>query len=216
MTEIMEPVEDHADADALVTSYMPTANAIVRSLMRRIRPGIVEYEDCAQAAAIAVLQCARRFDPRMGVPFSGFVRSRVRGAVFDLLRAELRSRGAFAGSVERMVERTQSLIPQSDTDEFDACVDLIADLGLGLMLESGGWGVDPSELHAASYAFSGRPAEILVAKLPNRLADLVRTHYFEGISFTDIAATWGLTRGRISQLHSAALKQLRELLEADL
>lgn len=216
MTEIMEPVEDHAGPDALVTSYMPTANAIVRSLMRRIRPGIVEYEDCAQAAAIAVLQCARRFDPRMGVPFSGFVRSRVRGAVFDLLRAELRSRGTLAAPVERMVERTQCLIPQSDQDEFDACVDLIADLGLGLMLESGGWGVDPSELHAASFAFSGRPAEVVVARLPSRLAELVRMHYFEGISFTEIAATWGLSRGRVSQLHGSALKHLRTLLEAGL
>ncbi len=212
----MEPVEDHANPDSLITSYMPKANAIVRSLMRRIRPGIVEYEDCAQAAAIAVLQCARRFDPSMGVPFSGFAGSRVRGAVFDLLRAELRSRGTLGAPVERILERTQNLLPQSDQDEFDACVELIADLGLGLMLESSGWSIDPSELHAASYAFSGRPAEIVVRRLPSRLAELVRMHYFEGTSFTEIAATWALSRGRVSQLHSAALKRLRTLLEAGL
>lgn len=214
MIDITARVEDNPDSEALVISYMPTANAIVRSLMRRIRPGILEYEDFAQAAAIAVLQCARRFDPRLGVPFAGFARSRVRGAVFDLLRTELRSRGALVTPTERIIERSHNLTSQSDEDEFMACVDLIADLGMGLMIESDGWNADPSDVNAASYAFSGKPAEAFVERLPRRYAELVRLHYFDGISFSEIAMAWGLTRGRISQLHSAALKGLRALLEA--
>lgn len=202
-----------AEVDALVRSHMPMAQGIVRSLLRRIRPGLLEYDDCIQVASVAVLNCASRYDAALGIPFSGYARPRIRGAVFDLLRSELRSRGAARGVDERVGERFRNRHSEECADDFEAYLTLVIDLGVGLMLEAGRWGSNPADLHEASYTGSGPKLNEIVDRLPDRQATLVRAHYFQGVSFTEIARTWGVSRGRISQLHSAALKRLRLLIE---
>ena len=47
------------------------------------------------------------------------------------------------------------------------------------------------------------------SRLPPRLKALVMRHYFEFTPFVDLAEEWGLTKGRISQLHRAALEALK-------
>ncbi len=49
-----------------------------------------------------------------------------------------------------------------------------------------------------------------VEKLPEREASIIINHYEHGLSFTQIAELLGLSRGRISQLHHAALTKLRK------
>jgi RNA polymerase sigma factor for flagellar operon FliA len=40
---------------------------------------------------------------------------------------------------------------------------------------------------------------------------VIHRHYFQQVPFDEIAVTMKLTKGRISQIHRAALMQLREL-----
>jgi RNA polymerase sigma factor for flagellar operon FliA len=49
-----------------------------------------------------------------------------------------------------------------------------------------------------------------VAALPPREAELLRNHYEHGLSFAQVAELLGLSRGRVSQLHRAALERLRK------
>jgi len=46
---------------------------------------IADTEDLMQEGLLALLLLAPRFDPALGVPFTSFVRPRVRGAMFDYL-----------------------------------------------------------------------------------------------------------------------------------
>ena len=39
---------------------------------------------------------------------------------------------------------------------------------------------------------------------------MIRAHYFQGESFSDIAERLKLTKGRVSQIHSQALQLIRE------
>jgi RNA polymerase sigma factor for flagellar operon FliA len=39
---------------------------------------------------------------------------------------------------------------------------------------------------------------------------VVKYHYFQNLEFTEIASMFGLTKGRISQIHKRALLLLRE------
>jgi RNA polymerase sigma factor for flagellar operon FliA len=48
--------------------------------------------------------------------------------------------------------------------------------------------------------------------LPDRERELIRRHYEDQVEFQQIAAEWGITKGRVSQLHAQALARLRKLL----
>ena len=41
-------------------------------------------------------------------------------------------------------------------------------------------------------------------------ATVIRQHYVHGLTFTQVAELMGLSRGRISQLHTSALAKLRK------
>lgn len=173
---------------------------------------MLEFNDCVQAASLALVQCAERFDDSKGVPFDAYVRPRLRGAVLDLLRAELRSRPHAA---QRLADRAQHLEPSApERDDLDQFLGVVAELGLGLMLE-GAASVDPVAADSHLYAALMRDLKRQVEQLPERLRDLVRLHYFQHVPFADIARDWQVTPGRISQLHSDALRKLRTTLEDD-
>jgi RNA polymerase sigma factor FliA len=50
----------------------------------------------------------------------------------------------------------------------------------------------------------------VVARLPASERRVVFTHYFQLHTFEEIALDMGLTKGRVSQLHHAALRRMRE------
>jgi RNA polymerase sigma factor for flagellar operon FliA len=216
-----EPVEagdasllDCSNVGGLFAANFSMAKGIVSSLLRRIRPGLLEHDDCMQAAALALLQSAERFAPKLGVPFRVFARPRIRGAIFDLLRSELRARGSATEPTVRVRERSTHLDEDESGDEFDRYIALVVDLGFGLMLEGGQACRDPAQIYESGYVVHGVSIEKTVERLPPRHAMLIRAHYFGGVSFSDIAASWGLSRGRVSQLHSSALKKLRGMMES--
>jgi RNA polymerase sigma factor (sigma-70 family) len=50
----------------------------------------------------------------------------------------------------------------------------------------------------------------VVARLPASERRIVFTHYFQRHTFEEIALDMGLTKGRVSHLHHAALRRMRE------
>jgi len=54
--------------------------------------------------------------------------------------------------------------------------------------------------------------ERAVQLLPEREANIVGWHYFEGIPFKTIASRLGVSEPRVSQLHARAMGRLRETL----
>jgi RNA polymerase sigma factor for flagellar operon FliA len=51
-----------------------------------------------------------------------------------------------------------------------------------------------------------------VDQLPGRERHIVSAHYFRGVKFKDLGLELGVSEPRISQLHSRAMKRLRELM----
>lgn len=55
----------------------------------------------------------------------------------------------------------------------------------------------------------------LVSQLSEQQKTVIHQHYLQEVSFGEIAARMGVTRGRVSQLHRLGLLRLRELLAKD-
>ena len=115
-------------------------------------------------------------------------------------------------------ERTRSLGVDADAaDPLRALADLATGLAMGLMLEGTSLvesanGADHRPNAYESLAWRELQALLVreIARLPDREAAVVRHHYENGISFTQIAALLGLSKGRVSQLHASALTKLRK------
>lgn len=75
----------NADIDTLIREHMWLARVEAADMALRV-PAHIEYEDLFSAALTALFQAARRYDPTFGVPFAGFAKRRVRGALQDELR----------------------------------------------------------------------------------------------------------------------------------
>lgn len=119
--------------------------------------------------------------------------------------------------------------PPRDADKlFRYLAEVGIGIALGVLLEDTGM-VDAeafgSDDHSPSPEISYfRKSEInqlrtvlrgLVDQLNDRQKTVIRYHYLQEISFSEIAASMNLTRGRVSQLHREGLSRLRELLGKD-
>ena len=113
-------------------------------------------------------------------------------------------------------DRARSLADEADGDPVAALAALASGLALGLMLEGttlavAGDGADPRP--DAHHSLAWRELQALLAaaivRLPDREGTIIRQHYEAGVSFTQIAQLLGLSKGRVSQLHAAAIARLR-------
>jgi RNA polymerase sigma factor for flagellar operon FliA len=100
--------------------------------------------------------------------------------------------------------------------------DIAVGLAIGFVLEDAPLYVDgdPADPAATPYerlemAQLRRRVLALVDELPDMERRVIRHHYLQQIPFEQIARSRGLTKGRISQIHRAALERLRHLCTAD-
>jgi RNA polymerase sigma factor for flagellar operon FliA len=204
--------DDDAEArDRLFLHYAPWATAIARGVHRRVRAYQVDREDFIQNATIGLLDAMARFDMTRGIPFRSYAQPRVRGAVFNGLRAIVGDRPQRADEA-RFASRLQSLQPAGRVGSaFEQVLDDIVGLGIGFLLDEAVAESDGTLANAHAAQLESRLL-LAVAQLPDRLKLIVRAHYFQHVPFIELAVQLGLTKGRISQLHKKALLQLRQSL----
>jgi RNA polymerase sigma factor for flagellar operon FliA len=211
-----------AARERLFTLYLPFARGMAGRQFRGRAGGDIEYEDLFQLACTGLLEAIDRFDPALGVPFRGFAVRRVKGSLIDGIArtSEIREQIRFRNRVQR--ERLRSLAdPRGDDlshdEAMEALVDMAVGLALGFMLEGTTLYHKDGEESAAPSAYDSLAWKEMVqrvtaelVRLPERDRRIIQLHYLEDVTFDRIAALLGLTKGRISQLHKAALLLLRK------
>lgn len=186
----------------------------------------VQFDEFFQLASVGLLEAVDRYDPAYGASFRTYASHRIQGSILNGLEAltERARQVALRRRLEQ--ERLESLRsgggaePPHD-DAFERLASVAVGLALGFMLED----VAAYQVEGASYGDDAyTTAELrqlrshlarLIGTLPEREGQILRRHYFQQVPFDQIAQSWGLTKGRISQLHHRALGLLRERLTAE-
>lgn len=193
--------QDIQARDYLFIRYSPWARGVAASVARKLRPGILEWQDHVQNARIGLLEAMSRFDVSRGVDFMAFAKPRVRGAVFNGVRAV---RGADGLDGFHTTDRLASLSQSGGDDPLSDFIDTVLGLSIGYLLQEG-----------ADITAGVEDGEILLdalAQLPPRQRHILVSHYLRQVPFQDIAAEWKVTKGRVSQLHRQALLGMRGIL----
>lgn len=204
-------------------TYLPFSRKIAARVRRERSGADLDPGDLRQYAAEGLLQAIDRFDPARGAPFEAFAARRIAGCVIDGIgeSSELRRQSAFRNRVRS--ERARSLGSDqpsrlSTADALQALANLAVELALGFMLDeaalSGGelQAQTPSAYESLAWSETVKHVAVAIADLPEQERVVVRLHYLEGLEFARIADTLSLSRGRISQIHAAALQHLRRRL----
>lgn len=179
-----------------VVAYLPLVMRLVQQLARRL-PANVQRDDLVSAGVCGLMDSVRRNGGDGGVAFEWYARTRIRGAIFDELRAQ-----------DWLSRRARD---RAEADDVGACV-TVAFVSLD-DLTAAGERLDPAAdddpAEVAEARSERRALAQAISELPERERVIVGRHYFEGVKFKDIGAELGVSEPRISQLHSRALGRLR-------
>jgi RNA polymerase sigma factor for flagellar operon FliA len=212
-----------AAREKLFAFHAGFARSVARRHFYERSRGDLDLQDINQLAYTGLLESLDRYDPRQGTPFKSFAVHRISGSIRDgiIRTSEMREQMSWHNRVKR--ERMHSIREgSSKTDPIDRLSDLVMGLALGFMLEGTGL-VVPEENGQSNGHTGGGTAYDSVAwkemitqlriellKLPEREREILQKHYLIGMTFDDLSSLLRVSKGRISQIHGAALALLRK------
>src|SRR5688500_13864902 len=124
-----------AASGLLFARYAPWARSVARDVYRRLRNPLLDWADYVQNASVGLLEAMGRFDAARGLDFIAYARPRVRGAVFNGVRAFID--GPESGREERARTRLGSIATgEGSGNLLQQMVDTVAGLGLGFLLDA--------------------------------------------------------------------------------
>jgi RNA polymerase sigma factor for flagellar operon FliA len=220
-----------ANREQLFLRHAAFARNIARRHHREQSRGDIDLADLYQLAYAGLLEALERFDPRQGVPFRPFAAHRISGSVSDGIVGMSEAREQIAWRRRARRERLQSL-SDADTDRLstseamEKLAEIAVGLAIGFMLEGTGLfaqgdGEEQGLQAQPATAYDSLAWKEIVVQLhdelssmPEREQMLLRQHYLIGVNFDQLAQLMELTKGRVSQIHRAALGLLRKRLSA--
>lgn len=189
------------DLRRIITAYLPLVARLVRQLKRRL-PANVQADDLISAGVFGLVDSLRRNGGDQGVTFQGYARTRIRGAIFDELRAQ-----------DWVSRRTRDRLT-SAAEETGSVGTIFLSLDEATLTETTHHFATAEEdpLEAAEAQCQYRALARAIEQLPERERTIVGRHYFDGVKLKDIGQELGVSEPRISQLHTRALGRLRTML----
>jgi RNA polymerase sigma factor for flagellar operon FliA len=205
---------------ALFNLYAAFAQQIAGRKFRNRTGHDLDLQDLRQLAYAGLLESIDRFDPDRGIPFRGFAARRIAGSIVDGVSGASELRQQFAFRSRFRAERARSLGDQAgrelpSSDAMRELAEIATGLAIGFMLETGlASATDtpdraPSAYESLAWKEAVQRLSVAVEALAERERDIIRWHYIDGVAFELIAELLSLSKGRISQLHKAAIGRLR-------
>jgi len=222
-----------------VTAGLPFVEALARR-MASTMPHSIEVGDLVQDGVLGLIDAAQRFDEARGIKFETFAERRIRGAMIDALRKDAWPRGV--RRIRREIEAARVTLRERLGHE-PSLADLAGALGRDeehlhrtmvriATIESTSAQTAPEV--SDDYPHDGvlMPAEPArpdtlyeadeqrlrvrnaMASLPERDQQLIALYYFRDTTMKAIGEQLGVNESRVSQLHTRALRRLREAMEA--
>jgi RNA polymerase sigma factor for flagellar operon FliA len=170
--------------------YDNLVHRIARQVHKFSTP-LFDYDDIYSAGYLGLMDAAKRFDPTKGVKFSTFASQRVRGAMIDEIRKLSRYRH---GKEPPPVDYIEALRNEDG--------DLITELA------------DPDLDPLGKAILKDQRLELMkiMANLSKMERQVIFMYYYKNYGMKGIAKVINRTEGRVSQIHSQAIRRMREFL----
>lgn len=229
---------DQAARERLVHRYYPLVHHVARFLASTLSRQAV-LDDLEGYGAEGLLDAIDRYDPGRGVQFSTFAAWRIRGAIYDGLRAiDWAPRSVRRKAREIETARATLLAEHGRVPtEAEEATSLGITVGVlrtwksqvalarldSLEFDLTGDGDTIADFHADTVAepltvYLAHEARLTVhgavQRLPERERMVVKMSFGEGMTLAEIGTVLGVTESRVCQIRTAALKRLRGYMQS--
>lgn len=224
------------ERERLLLEHLPIVRCVAGRIHRRVPP-YVDLEDLVSAGVVGLMDASAKFDPARKVQFRSYAQFRIRGAILDSLRTfdwsprDLRRKGrAVQESIRTLTARLGRPPAEGEVaKEMGMAIEehqqLMSDLkGLEIGTLHSERNEESGEYELAHVA--GRADEdplfcclreelearlaYAIAQLPERERLVMTLYYFEELTMREIGFALGVVESRVSQVHAAAVRHLRE------
>jgi RNA polymerase sigma factor for flagellar operon FliA len=219
--------KDLTARDQLIEIYLPFARMLAAKLFGKRTYMELEFHDYFQHASIGLIEAIERFDAGRGIRFEPYASSRINGAILSGIETLSEKQEQVAARKRIVATRVDSLkntesISTDSASLFANLAEIAIGLAMGFVLDDSGMyqqGLDATyvdntyqriELHQLR-----NQIEQAVKSLAGNEKLVISYHYLQHLPFDEIAQILGLSKGRVSQIHKAAIQHLREKLSRD-
>jgi RNA polymerase sigma factor FliA len=215
--------------DELAIQYLPAVKAMAFRLKERL-PSSIDFCDLAAIGTEELVKLARRYDVKQNDSFWGYAKTRVYGAMLDYLR----SLDMVSRSNRKLIKMIDRAITEymAENEEEPSNAELAEILGESedkvndARIASEIYAVMPidEQLSLTSDASTLETVEKenlieVIEGVPETQSErerlIIQLYYFEELSLKEISEVLDITESRISQIHKALLKKIRDKIGAD-
>ncbi|PHR56738.1 MAG: RNA polymerase sigma factor FliA [Arcobacter sp.] len=212
--------------DELAISYLPAVKAMAFRLKERL-PSSIDFCDLAAIGTEELVKLARRYDIKQNDSFWGYAKTRVYGAMLDYLRS--------LDMVSRSNRKLIKMIDKAITAYLGEHENEPSNEELALILDESEVKVNEARIASEIYAVMPIDEQLSLASEGNTLEKIekenlieviekvlehysereqmiIQLYYFEELSLKEISQVLDITESRISQIHKALLKKIRDCL----
>jgi RNA polymerase sigma factor FliA len=215
--------------DELAIQYLPAVKAMAFRLKERL-PSSIDFCDLAAIGTEELVKLARRYDVKQNDSFWGYAKTRVYGAMLDYLRSldmVSRSNRKLIKMIDRaiteyMAENEEEpsnaelaeILGESEDKVNDARIasEIYAVMPIDEQLSLTS---DASTLETVEKENLIEVIEGVLETQSERERLIIQLYYFEELSLKEISEVLDITESRISQIHKALLKKIRDKIGAD-
>ncbi len=226
----------------LILNYSYLVKYVAGRVMIHL-PSYVELDDLVSYGTIGLIDAVQGFNPDHGVKFSTYAVARIRGAIYDALRAmdwvprSVREKAKMISTAMAELEQEHKR-PPSDEElashleiSQEKLEKILSQVTIPQVMSLEGLGGNGDEEEKPSLEIPGPrdedPLNIVqdrdmkeslgraIERLPEKEQLVVSLYYYEGLTLREIGEVLDLSAARISQLHSKAILRLRGMLGRD-
>lgn len=223
------------ERDKLIRKHVSLVNWVVNRLPTNTIKGL-EREDLIGYGTIGLIEAVDRFDPTRNTSFQSFATARIKGAIYDQLRAcDWLSRGA-RKRVKNLIKATQIL--ESRLNRYPTNKELANELAISLeelrsiqqeaqigifsldeprdsSQEESITLVDNVSSHATPFLDELEENELkqrlakAINLLPEKEKTIIGLYHYKKLTFKEIAEVMDFSESRASQVHARAISLLK-------
>ena len=212
--------------DSLALDYLPAIKAMAFRLKERL-PASVDFADLISIGTEELIKLARRYDSSLNDSFWGYAKPRVQGAMMDYLRSlDPLSRGmrTLVKRIDRAVAEYYNTHEEEPDNAYLAEVlgeseEKIKEARIAGEI----YGVMPLDDQLNSNFENTQECiekeeliEVITEVLQHSMQNeqlVIQLYYFEELSFKEISEVLEVSESRVSQIHRAVIRKVREYLE---
>jgi len=226
--------------EAFIAEHLALVKRVV-GRMRMTLPETLDFDELHSVGLAGLMTAVRKYDPSQSDTFQAFAMAHIRGAILDeLRRIDVLSRGSREKAKqlqEKIMAIEQELGRPATEEDISAALGMSPEAYGRLLdelrptsflpLDCAVYSEDSDDiaLHEIIRDEDQLSAEVQLEKkelvalvlqrlqqLPDGPKKIMAMYYFEDMRLAEIAAAFGVTEGRISQIHTQTVISLRAFL----